>query len=616
MARSIRQACLTFAAVGSLLAAAAAHADPVKHYAQSLIGPAKYGPDFKHFDWVNPDAPKGGTLRRYVQGTFDSLNEFTIQGNPAADLPIIYDTLFDRSPDEAGAQYGLVAEWSSYPEDYSSVTFHLRDGAKFNDGTPITPEDVIWSMEAQKAAHPFKGFYYKNVVKGEQTGEREVTFTFDTKGNRELPQIVGELPVLPKHFWTAIGSNGEQRDLSKSTLDMPVGSGPYRIQSFDAGRSITYERVKDYWAKDLPVKAGLHNFDEIKFSYFKDRTPAFEAFKAGGLDIWVENSANGWATQYGFDAVKNGLVKKDVLPVKRVAPMQVLAFNTRLPQFADARVRRAFNYIFNFEESNKQFFYGYYTRTGSFFDNSELKANGLPQGRELEFLNEIKADIPPEVFTTEYKNPVHTPENHRTLLGEAAKMLAAAGWTQKDGTLVNAAGEQLKAEFLIDQELWQRIILPYVEDLKRLGINASIRMVDPSQYQRREDERDFDIIVDSPSQSESPGNEQRDFWGSPSADQKGSRNVFGIKNKGIDTLIDKIVFSKDRAELIDATRALDRVLLWSAYTVPLWHRPSEWIASWDIFSRPAVLPAQTSYFEHVWWIDPAKQAALATARGK
>ena len=608
--------CIGLVVLGSMLAIGAAESEPVHYRAQSLIGPVKYGPDFKHFDWVNPEAPKGGTLRQFAQGTFDSLNGFTIQGNPAGDLSLIYDQLFETSPDEPTAQYGLVAEWVSYPDDYSSVTFHLRDGARFNDGMPITPEDVIFSMEAIKAASPREAFYYKNVVKGEATGDREVTFTFDTKGNRELPHIVGELTVLPKHFWTATGSDGQPRDLAKSTLDVPVGSGPYKVKSVDPGRAITYERIKDYWAKDLPTEIGQNNFDEITLVYYRDRTPAFEAFKGGDLDIWVENSAGGWATQYGFDAVTKGLVKKEALPTKRVASMQVFAFNLRRGKFADAGVRKAFNLAFNFDDINKKFFYDSYIRTSSFFDNSELKATGLPEGRELEILNEVKDGVPPEVFTSEYKNPVHTPANHRALLAEAAKLLAAAGWTPKSGVLVNAAGEELTAEFLIDQENWQKIILPYIDDLKLLGVKATIRMVDPSQYKDREDKRDFDIIVDSPSQSISPGNEQRDFWGTAAADRAGSRNVFGIKNPALDKLIDKIVFAKDRSELIAATRALDRVLLWNHYVVPQWNYPFERIASWDIFGRPAILPSQTSAFVKTWWIDPAKQAALGSARGK
>ena len=514
------------------------------------------------------------------------------------------------------AQYGLVAEWVSYPEDCSLVTFGLRPGAKFHDGEPIKPEDVIFSMEALKAAHPRNALYWKNVVKGEKTGEREVTFTFDSKGNRELPHIVGELTVLPKHYWTSKNSNGEPRDLSKSTLDIPLGSGAYKIKDVDASRGISYERVKEYWAKDIPAQVGLNNFDEIKLIYFRDRAPAFEAFKAGNLDYWAENSASAWATQYEFDALKKGLVKKEAIANKRISSMQVFALNTRRPKLQDVRVRKALNLAYNFEEANKKLFYESYTRTGSFFDNSELKATGLPQGRELEILDSVKAAVPPEVFTSEYKNPLNTAENRRANLSEASKLLAAAGWVNKNGILVNAAGEEFVLEFLIDEEIWQKLIIPYIEDLKLLGIKGTIRQVDASQYKRREDDRDFDVIVDNLSQSLSPGNEQRDFWGTASAHQKGSRNTIGIKNPAVDTIVDKIVFAKDRAELVAATHALDRVLLWNYYVVPQWHLPAERVAYWDMFGRPDKLPSQNSSFLKVWWVDPAKLAALNAARGK
>jgi microcin C transport system substrate-binding protein len=590
-------------------------AEPVRHHAQSLIGQPKFGPDFKHFDWVNPAAPKGGVIRQFASGSFDSLNEFTIQGSPATGLGLLYDALFSTSPDEPTAHYGLIAEWMTYPDDYSSVTIHLREGAKFHDGAPVTPDDVIFSMEAQKAAHPRYALYYKNVVKAEKTGDRDVTFTFDATGNRELPHIVGELNVLPKSFWTATGSNGQPRDLSKSTLDVPLGSGPYKIKSVDAGKSITYERVKDYWAKDLPVSIGQWNFDELRVTYFRDRTPAFEEFKSGKLDFWVENRASAWAAQYDFDAVKKGLVKKETIPQKRVSQMQAFVLNTRRAKFADPRVRRAFNLAFNFEEANQKMFYESYVRTKSFFDNSELASTGLPEGRELEILNEVKGEVPPEMFTTPYQNPVNTAANRRANMSEASKLLGAAGWTAQGGVLKNASGEEFTLEFLLDSEDFKKIVLPYVEDLKLLGIKASVRQVDSSQYKRREDDHDFDVITDNLSQSISPGNEQRDMWGSAAADQKGSRNTIGVKNPAIDKLIDKVVFAKDRTELVAATKALDRVLLWNHYVVPQWHYPYERIATWDIFGRPDKLPSQTASLLRVWWIDPAKQAALAGVRG-
>jgi microcin C transport system substrate-binding protein len=615
-----------------------------RHHALSLVGEPKYGADFKHFGWVNPDAPKGGTLRGFVEGSFDSLNPFTVKGDPAGSLGLIYDSLLASSPDEPSTEYGQIAEWVSYPEDYSSVTFGLRPEARWHDGTPITPEDVIFSLDGQKKAHPRYAFYYKNVVKAEKTGEHEVTFTFDVKGNRELPQIVGQLTVLPRHFWEGNGPDGQPRDITKTTMEIPLGSGPYKVKSFDPGRSITYERVKDYWAKDLPVSKGQWNFDEIKLTYFLDRTPAFEEFKSGKLDYWVESVASQWATAYDFPAIAKGWVKKEAVPVERVAPMQAFVFNLRRKQFQDPRVRKAFSLAFNFEEANKKLFYDLYKRVGSYFDNSELAAKGLPQGRELEILEEVRSEVPPEVFTTEWKNPVNaTPEDFRNHMREASKLLSEAGWTlqevsapeegdcgffcsilrtvglsseRKENVLRNADGEVLTAEVLLDNPDFQRIVLPYVQELQKLGIKASVRMVDSAQYKRREDQHDYDIIVDGFAQSNSPGNEQRDFWGSAAADRDGTRNTAGIKNPAIDKLIDKVVFAKDRDDLVAATHALDRVLLWNYFVVPHWHYPYERLVTWDIFGRPATLPSQTAALMQVWWIDPEKQKALEAARGR
>ena len=587
-----------------------------KHHALSLIGTLKHGPDYTHFSWVDPNAPKGGRVRLWTRGTFDSLNQFPVKGNSAVGLGLIYDTLMMQSPDEAGASYGLIAEWVTYPEDYSSATVQLRDGARFHDGKPITPDDVIFSFDAIKKVSPNHAFYYKDIAKAEKTGDRQVTFTFSVKGNRELPTIIGDLQVLPKHFHEAVGANGESRDLSKSTLEVPLGSGPYRIKEVDAGRAISYERVKDWWAKDLPIGKGQWNFDELRFSYFRDRVPAFEAFKSGQIDYWSENSAKDWATAYDFDAVKRGLVKREKLPTKNVAYMQSFAFNLRRSQFQDPRVRRAFNLAFDFEWANKNLFYDQYTRLGSYFDNSELKSTGVPQGRELEILKEVKGQVPPEVFTAEWKNPVNvTPQDARKHLGEAAKLLAEAGWTPKSGVLTNAKGEELTAEFLLVQPDFERIVQPYKAVLDKLGIKAGLRIVDTSQYQRRHDTFDFDIIVASFPQSESPGNEQRDFWGSEAADKEGSRNVIGIKNPAVDKLIDRLIMARDREDLVAATRALDRVLLWNHYVVPQFHMPYERLAIWDMYRRPDKLPSRNSSFLRVWWYDEAAAKRLADARG-
>lgn len=614
---------------------------PVRHHALSLIGEPKFGPDFKHFDWVNPDAPKGGVVRMTVEGTFDSFNPFSVQGVPAAGSGSIYDTLMTGSPDEESTEYGLVAEWVSYPPDISWAKFGLRPEARFHDGKPITPEDVIFSLEALKKSHPMYNRYYKNVVKAEKTGDHEVTFTFDITGNRELPQILGQLTVLPKHFWEAVGKNGEPRDITKSTLEIPLGSGPYKIKEFSPGSRIVLERVKDYWAKDLPVRVGQFNFDEMQFQYFRDRTAAFEDFKSGRADMWRERMASAWSTQFSFDAIKQGWVKKEALPTKGVAMMQAFAFNTRRDNFKDPRVRQAFNYAFDFEDLNRSVLFGQYTRVASFFDNSELAAKGLPEGRELEILKEFEKDLPPEVFTSEWKNPSFaTRDDLRKNLSEAMRLFKEAGWevrqeevedpdcgtfckltraiglgsTKTQAVLRNAKGEPFKVEFLLSDDAFQKHVAHYISNLSKIGVQASIRVVDPAQYQRRERSFDFDIVVDSFPQSNSPGNEQRDYWGSGAADQEGSRNTIGIKNPVIDAIIEKLVVAKDRDEVIATTKALDRVLLWGHYVVPQWYNPFEWIATWDVFGRPEKLPSLTSAFSQVWWVDAAKEQALAGRR--
>ncbi|HEX5665559.1 MAG TPA: extracellular solute-binding protein [Hyphomicrobium sp.] len=592
-------------------------AQPQKRHAVSLLGEPKLPPDFKHFEWVNPEAPKGGTLRLSAVGGFDSLNPFTVKGQPAAGLGNVFDTLLFSSPDEPSAEYGLLAEWISYPDDFSSVTFGLRPEAKFHDGKPVTPDDVVFSFTEMKKSDPRVGFYYQNVVKAEKTGEREVTFTFDKAGNRELPLIVGQLSIVPKHFYEANNDKGEKRDLSKSTLEPPLGSGPYKIKSVDAGRRIVYERVKDYWAKELAVAKGQNNFDEISYIYFKDRTPAFEAFKSGVVDFWTETSAGAWATQYNFDAASKGLVKKEALPHKRVASMQGFSFNVRRKPFDDLRVRKAIALAFNFEALNKSIFYGQYVRAQSFFGNSELAATGLPEGRELEFLNEVKADVPAEVFNTPWKSPANEKDtDFRTNMLAATKLLDEAGWKVSGGQRKNAAGEPLKVEILLVQPDFERIVLPFIENMKKLGIAASVRIVDSSQYEQREKTRDFDMIVDSFGQSHSPGNEQRDYWGSASADREGSRNTIGIKNAAVDKLVDNIVFAKDRTDLVAATRALDRTLLWNFYVVPQWYYPFDRIATWDIYGRAQTLPSQSPVYANAWWIDPAKTDAVKAARGQ
>ncbi|MDA7949032.1 MAG: extracellular solute-binding protein [Hyphomicrobiaceae bacterium] len=614
--RVVQAAVAIFTLFTFLVLAPALHAETERHHALSLIGKPKYGPDFTHFKYVNPDAPKGGKVRMSATGTFDSLNPFILKGTPAAGTGFIYDQLMDSSFDEPSTGYGLIAEWVTYPDDFSSATFKLRDEARWHDGKPITPEDVIFSMTALKKGHPFYAQYYKNVSKVEKTGDREVTFHFDVKDNRELPMIVGELTVLPKHYWTGKDANGEPRDIGKTTLEPPLGSGAYRIKDVNAGRSITLERVNDYWAKKLPVKVGQDNFDEIRFDYFRDSTVAFEAFKADKLDYYRDTSAKNWATAYDFKAAKNKWVKRDRIELKRGQPMQAFVLNTRRDKFKDPRVRRAFNYAFDFEWAKKNLFYDQYERTSSYFQNTELASSGLPEGRELEILNEVKDQIPPEVFTKPYTNPKTDGSGRmRGNLRKATKLFNEAGWVVKDRKLVNKkTGEQMSADFLLVSPLFERIVQPYMRNLERLGIKTSLRVVDVPQYRRRLDTFDFDIVVSSFPQSQSPGNEQRDFWGSAAADKDGSRNLIGIKDPAVDKLIDKIIFADDRAELVAATHALDRVLLWNNYVVPQWYIPYARVAYWDRFGRPEQLPSQSVGFPTVWWWDDASASKLASVK--
>jgi microcin C transport system substrate-binding protein len=601
------------AALASLLSGAAVGEEPTRHHALSLIGEPKYKADFAHFDYVNPDAPKGGLVRIADIGGFDSLNPVLYRGEAAGGLGLVFENLMYDSLEEASTSYGLIAEWASYPEDYSSVTFKLRDEARWHDGKKITPEDVIYSLEVNKAANPRMGLYYKNVTRAEQTGDNEVTFYFDVKNNRELPMIMGQLTILPKHWWTGKDASGNQRDPMKTTLEPPLGSGPYRIKEVKPGRSIAYERVKDYWAKDLPVNKGQWNYDEVRFDYYRDQTVAFESFKAGNLDYWQESSAKNWATAYDFAAVRNGFIKRQEVTVKRSQPMQSFVLNLRRPQFQDRRVRQAFNLAFDFEWANKNLFYGQYARVGSYFQGSELAApQEPPQGRELEILNEVKDGVPAEVFSEVHSNPVNdTPDAMRANLRQAVALLKEAGWEVKNGVLTNVkTGQPMKVEFLLVDPLFERIVQPYLRNLERLGIRGTLRMVDSAQYTRRLNVFDYDIIVGNFAQSDSPGNEQRDYWGSEAAEREGSMNLIGIKSPAIDKLIDRVIFAKDREELVAATRALDRVLLWHDFVVPQWYSPKVRIAYWNRYGQPQTLPALTPGFLQVWWFDQTLAAQL------
>lgn len=612
-----RRTLLKLAGLSPLARFSSAFADaPVFSHALTLFDDIKYKPDFKHFDYANPDAPKGGKLRRSMVGTFDSLNTNSLKGDATG--VTTNETLSTPALDEPATSYGLIAESFYHPDDISSVTFKLRPEARFHDGKAITPEDVVWSFEALKKNLTTTAAYYKNVLKAEQTGEREVTFTFSEKNNRELPDIVGQLTVLPKHWWTANGPDGKPRDIGASTLEIPLGSGPYKISKVTAGSSIITTRVVDYWGKDLPVNVGQNNFDEITYVYFTDQTVAFEGFKGDQFDFNLETSSKQWATGYEFPAIKAGRCLKKEVTLKQVHGMQAWVLNLRKAKFQDVRVRRAFNLAFDFEWSRANLFYGQYVRSRSFFNNSELEAKGLPSPEELALLEPLRDKLPPEVFTTEYANPTNPDATaRRKNLREAAKLLGEAGWnvTAANGKniLKNAAGESLSAEFVLDSPLFERIALPYKEQLEALGISISIRTIDDAQYQKRLQTFDYDIISSVFPQSLSPGNEQRYFWGSEEAGKDGTKNYAGIKNPAIDALIDKLIFSKDRKGLITACRALDRALIWNQYMVPMWYGATERIAYWDRFGIPEKTPDFGLGFPTTWWWDADK--AKKTAAG-
>jgi microcin C transport system substrate-binding protein len=594
--------------------AQAASGEPAWRHALSLFGDVKYPADFKHFDYVNPNAPKGGVARMISIGTFDNFNiaVMGVKGSIAPAAATINETLMTRSQDEITTEYGLLAESAAHPDDFAWVIYRLRKEARWHDGKPVTPEDVIFSIEVLKKNSPFYASYYRHVAKAEKIGEREVKFTFDSPGNRELPTIVGELPVLPKHYWEGTDATGRKRDISATTLEMPLGSAPYRIKEFAAGRSVKLERVKDYWGASLPSQVGQNNFDELRFEFFRDNLVALEAFKADQADWIAENSAKQWATAYDFPAAAEKQVVKEEFPINDSGRMQGFVLNLRRDQFKDARLRRAFNYAFDFEEMNKQLFYGQYKRINSYFDGTELASSGLPEGQELQILETVRGKVPPEVFTTPYSNPVGgNPDAVRANLREAMRLLKEAAFEVRNQRLVDAAGKPVTVEILVQDPSAERIALFYKPSLERIGITASVRIVDDAQYQNRLRSFDFDIIIDQWGESLSPGNEQREFWGSQTADQPGSRNTIGIKNPAVDVLIDKVIFASDRAVLVAATKALDRVLLWNFYVVPQFTYPFSRYARWDRFSHAEPLPKYgRSGLPSLWWFDSDKAARI------
>jgi microcin C transport system substrate-binding protein len=587
--------------------------DLVWRHAIASLGDVKYPADFKRFDYVNPDAPKGGVVRLFELGTFDNFNIVVqgVKGSLAGGAALIVEALTTRSLDEPLTGYGLLAEAAAYPADFSYAIYRLRASARWHDGKPVTPEDAVFSFNALKKNSPMYSAYYQHIVKCEKLGDREIKFTFDAPGNRELPSIAGELPVLPRHWWEGADAQGKPRDISATTLEIPLGSGPYRIKEFVAGRSVVLERVPEYWGKDIPVNIGQNNFEQIRYEFFRDDTPGREAFKADQLDWFAERSGKQWSTAYDFPAVTEKRVIKEKFPDASSGRMQGFALNLRRPLFADVRVRRAFNYAYDWETSDRLLSNGDYHRDGSYFDGiPDFMATGLPEGQELQILETVRDKVPAEVFTTPYKNPVGgNDEAARNNLREAARLLKEAGFENRDHKLVDPKGQPVSVEFLTSDEGDERGVLFYKPYLERLGITVNIRRVDSVQYENRRRKFDFDIISAVWGQSLSPGNEQRDFFGSAAADRPGSRNFPGIKNPAVDALIDRIIFAKDRAELIASCKALDRVLLWNCYVVPQFAFGFDRAVRWDRFSHPDPLPKYgVSGFPSLWWWDPEKAA--------
>lgn len=592
-------------ASGLLLLGMACAVQAAPEHALTLYGEApKYPANFKHFDYVNPDAPKGGIFRQAGSGGFDSLNPFINKGVPADDIGMIYDTLARQSLDEPFTEYGLIASKIEKAPDNSWVRFYLRPEARFHDGHPIRAEDVVFSFQTLiKNGAPLYRSYYAGVDEVVAENPLQVIFKFKQTNNRELPLIIGQLPVLPKHFW-------ENRDFTKGNLAVPLGSGPYKVGQVKAGRSITYTRVKDYWGKDLPINKGQYNFDVMSVDYYRDNTVALEAMKAGQFDYWLETTAKAWATAYDIPAVREGRLIKEEIPNGNPTGMQGFVFNLRRPIFQDIRVRQALSLLMDFEWTNKQLFNGAYSRAYSYFSNSEMASSGLPSQAELDILNPLRGQIPDQVFDQAFKLPVTDGSGMiRPQQRQAFQLLQQAGWKIVNDKMVDTEGKPVSLEFLLAQPEFERVLLPFKRNLSDIGIDLVIRRVDVSQYITRRRTRDFDMVVGSFPQSSSPGNEQREYWDSSSADKPGSYNLIGLKEPAIDTLVDGLINADTRQSLIDHSRALDRVLLWGYYVIPNWYIKTWRVAYWDHIAHPKVPPLYDVGIP-TWWVKPDAKPAV------
>lgn len=566
----------------------------------SIDGHLKYPADFSHFSYADPAAVKGGHLVLHDLGSFDKMNPFTLKGTAPAGLDsLVFETLAVASLDEPFAEYGLLAQDIAVAPDRMSVTFTLNPRARFSDGTPVTADDVLFSLTILKSdqAHPFYQTYFHDITRAEVLDERRITFFF-ARRNRELPLIAAQLPILSKRFY-------ETTDFANQGMTPPVGSGPYVVDKVVAGKTITYRRNPDYWGADLPVRRGMYNFDRITYKYFKDQIVSVEAFKACEFDFMNVNIAKQWARDLKSEKFDRGILVKKMLPHKNNAGMQGFVFNTRRPLFADRRVRQAIGLAFDFEWTNKTLFFDQYTRCQSYFSNSYLAATGLPQGRELELLEPFRDRLPPEVFTTPLAAPTtRPPSSLRANLRRAKRLLDEAGWRVRDGKLRNAAGQPFTFEILLVSPSFERVMALFTKNLKKLGITTTYRTIDPALYTRRLQRFDFDMVVTVFGQSQSPGNEQRDYWHSQAADREGSRNLAGIKDPVVDALVERIIYAETQEELTAACKALDRVLWYGYYVVPNWYLASHRIAYRNVFAMPKTLPLYYSPFQLLmtWWM--------------
>lgn len=599
--------------IGFLFALLAACA-PLSGHAQApthgitILGTPALSADFPHFPYVNPDAPKGGDITLSSIGTFDSFNPFIVRGNAAAGGQRVWETLLRSSVEEVATAYGGLTEKVEVAPDRLSVAFTLRAAARFHDGTPITSEDVVWTFHTlREHGRPQYRQYYADVAAVVAESPQRVVFRFKNNLNRELPLVVGEMPVLPKHWWAG-------RDFTKPLTDPPLGSGPYRVDKFEFGRFVSYRRVADWWARDLPVNRGMYNFDTIRTDYFRDATVALEAFKAGQIDFRAENIAKQWATAYDFPALRSGLVKKAELRNHLPSGMQGFVMNTRRDLFKDVRVRQALAVAFDFEWANKNIFYGAYTRTTSYFANSDFETTDLPVGAELDLLNRYRDRVQPAIFTSPFRLPVTDGSgSNREEIRMALGLLREAGWEVKDRKLVNASGKQFSFEILLGEVAFERVALPYVQTLNRLGMDVKVRTVDPAQLQTRTDSYDFDMTVNVFGSGDLPGNELATYWTCDAAKPEGGDNLAGVCNPVVDALVNTVIIATNREELGAAVRALDRVLLSGWYMVPHWHMRATRAAWWDRYARPDK-PIRPGLALDTWWFDATRAAATDATR--